>query len=206
MVEGVRLRSPAFERNRGPILEVLRRVWGGESPRRILEIASGPGEHACWFASALPQVEWQPTERDAPQVASIDAWRRHLGVGNVLPARRLDVAEEPWAVEAGVWDGALAVNFVHMVDEATLRAALRGLARALRPGGSLVLYECFTFEGGHLSASNAAFDARLRANTPGRVYAWEEVLGWAREVGFGCPELIHLPSNNQGVVLRRGQA
>ena len=197
------LKSPAFERNREPILGVLLAVWGTSPGARVLELASGPGQHVCYFAERLPEVDWQPTEQEPALVESIDAWRETTRRANVRAARLLDVGQADWGLAGGTFNGALAINFLHMVDEETVRAAMAGVARALEPGGSLVVYDCFRFEGAHVSASNARFDAYLRSSSPGRVYDFEEVDRWAEEVGLGEGRVVRLPANNQCVVWRR---
>jgi len=196
------LSSPAFERNRDPILAVLRGLWGS-GPRRVLELGSGPGQHVCYFAEALPEVEWQPTEREAALVDSIDAWRGTFHVGNVRPAVLLDVEAPSWGVPTG-FDGVLAINVVHMVAEHTVRCILGGAAAHLRLGGHLVVYDCFTWEGAHVSESNARFDEYLRSTGRGGVYSFEAMSAWAEGVGLVEPEVHRLPANNQCVVWSRG--
>lgn len=200
----LRRRSPAYPRNRGPILEVLKAMWGASrGSLRVLELASGPGEHVCYFAAELPHVWWQPTEPQAALRQSIDAWRVTCGLENVGPPLPLDVREGPWP--GGVLDGALAINFFHMVDLETVSSALRGVGARLRAGGELAVYDCFTYGGEHVSESNAAFDARLRQTTAGgRVHEFEEVQAVALEAGFEEAVVHRLPANNQLVVWRRG--
>jgi hypothetical protein len=203
MNEGTRLQSPAFPRNRDPILGVLRERWGGLAAGRILELASGPGEHACYFAQALPALTWQPTEPQAEGRASIDAWRRALGLeARVLAPLRLEVGVDPWP--AGPFDGALAINFLHMVGIEAVGAALQGVGAALAEGAELIVYDCFSYGGAHVSESNVAFDRYLRQSTPaGRVHAFEEVDALALAAGLVEPQIYHLPANNQGVVWTR---
>jgi hypothetical protein len=203
MSESVCLRSPAFPRNRDPILGLLRELWGERAAGRILELASGPGEHACYFAAALPALTWQPTEPQAENRASIDAWRRALGLeAQILAPLPLDVGADPWP--AGPFDGALAINFLHMVGLDTVGAALQGLGAALAAGAQLVVYDCFSYGGVHVSESNVAFDRYLRQSTPaGRVHAFEDVDALAQAAGLVAPQLHQLPANNQGVVWTR---
>lgn len=195
-----RLRSPAFARNRDPILEVLERRWRGLSPARVLELGSGPGQHVCYFAQRLEGVHWQPSERAPELLASIDAWRDAEGVAERVAAPiLLDVTEAEPAPEA-LYGGVLAINVLHMVGPEVVRALLDVAARGLARGGELVVYDCFTYEGEHVAPSNVRFDAMLRQSTPGgRVYAIEEVSRWAAERGLMAPEVSWLPANNQCV-------
>ncbi|MBI3205127.1 MAG: DUF938 domain-containing protein, partial [Myxococcales bacterium] len=101
--------APATERNREPILAVLARVIG--TGARVLEIAAGSGEHACFFAARLPVAEWQPTDPDADSRASIDAWRAHTRLDHVRPALALDVTAEPWPVTRT--DAVVCINMIH---------------------------------------------------------------------------------------------
>jgi len=199
-----RKKSPAFPRNREPILGVLETAFG-DDPHRILEVASGPGEHVCFFAKALPRCTFHPTERTPDLLASIDAWRTALGVENVMPAALLDVDDDStWP--RGLYDGLIAVNFLHMVGLDTVAQLFALGGRALTPGAHLFVYDCFTFEGKHVSESNVAFDLHLKANTPaGAVHPFEAVVEHALDAGFlPDPEVCWLPANNQGVVFTRG--
>ncbi|MEO1267092.1 MAG: DUF938 domain-containing protein [Myxococcota bacterium] len=194
----MKLTSPAFPRNRDPILGVLSATWTVSA--RILEIASGPGQHACYFANALPHLSWQPSDRDPRLLQSIDAWS--ADVPSVTTALHLDVDTGPWP--AGPFSGALAVNFFHMVGPRSVQNTIEGVARLLTPGGQLVVYDCFTYDGIHVSPSNARFDARLKNSTEaGRVHAFEEVDAFAADVGLINPVVHQLPANNQCVVWTR---
>lgn len=197
----LRLKSPAFPRNRDPILEVLRARW--TQPAQILELASGPGEHACYFTQHLPHLRWQPSEPQPEGRASIEAWRHHLGLApRVAAPLALDVRVGPWPGRH--FQGALAINFLHMVDVETVHAALRGVASCLEPGGTLLVYDCFSYQGQHTSPSNQRFDEHLRRNTPGgRVHAFEEIDALAASEGLVDPQIDDLPANNQMVCWRR---
>ncbi len=193
--------SPAFARNRSPILEVLRQLWTPKTdPLRVLELASGPGQHALDFAQALPHTAWQPTDANAALLPSIDAW--NADQPNVAAAVKLNVCTDPWP--QGPFDAALAINFFHMVDLRTINDALAGCAAALRPGATLAVYDCFTYDGVHVSDSNARFDAHLKAHTPGGgVHEFNDVNAAALKHGLGAPQIHRLPANNQLVVWTR---
>ena len=192
--------APAAARNRQPILAVLR----GLLPRagRVLEIASGTGEHAVWFSRALSELAWQPTDRDPEALASIAAWRDSEGPPNLAPPLRLDVTEDHWPVAQT--DAIVAINMVHIAPWSATLGLLAGAARVLSSGGLLFLYGPFREAGAHTAASNAAFDAALRARDP----AWgirdlDEIAAFAVQHGFLAPERISMPANNLSVVFRR---
>lgn len=198
--------APATGRNREPILDVLRRVVPGGA--RVLEIASGTGEHATFLAERLPVTAWQPTDPDEPSRASVDAWRAQLGTTKVLPARALDVHEDPWPDDARAADVVVCINMIHISPWSATGALFRGAAVALPPGGVLYLYGPYRRGGAHTAPSNEAFDASLRARDP----AWgvrdiEAVLDEAARRGLS-PHPVHavteMPANNLSVVLVRG--
>jgi SAM-dependent methyltransferase len=195
-----RRHAPAAERNRQPILEVLARVL----PERgeILEIASGTGQHAAYFAAALPSLVWQPSERDADAFASIAGWSESEKLQNVRPPLRIDVTEEPWPV--GQFAGIFNANMIHIAPWAVGPALLRGAGRHLVAGGVLVMYGPYRIGGQHTAPSNAAFDLDLRARDP----AWgvrdlEAVVEVAGEHGLALVERVAMPANNQTLVFRR---
>lgn len=187
--------SPAAERNRDPILAVLRRVLPASG--RVLEVAAGTGQHAAWFAAHLPGLTWCPTEPDAAGRASVAAWCE--GLANVEAPVALDVTG-PWAV--GPVDAIYCANMVHISPWAATLGLVAGAAACLPAGAPLVLYGPFVRDGVETADSNLAFDASLRARDP----AWglrrlEAVV--AAAVGFGLAEVVELPANNVIVVLRR---
>lgn len=192
--------APAAERNREPLLAVLRRVLPQHHGAQVLELASGTGQHALHFASALPHLRWQPTDADADARASIAAWRAEAGLDNLLPPLFLDV-REPWPVAAA--DAIFCANMVHISPWTCTLALLAGAAAVLPPGSPLVLYGPYRRGGAHTAPSNAAFDASLRARDPSwGVRDLEVVVAEAR--GFTLDEVVEMPANNLTVVLRRG--
>jgi len=198
--EGART-SPSTARNRQPILEVL-------APRlavgaRVVEVASGAGEHAVFLAAALPQVRWQPTDRDAEALASIAAWRAASGPTNLAPPLRLDAAEaSTWP--AGPFDAVVCINMIHISPWAASEGLMAGAGRVLTPGGRLFLYGPFLEADVGTAASNLAFDESLKA----RDAAWgirdlAEVAALARANGLGLAERIAMPANNLVVVFAK---
>jgi len=195
-----RRHAPAAERNRGPILDVLRRVL---PPRgTVLEIASGTGQHVAHFASGLPALVWQPSDRDDEGFASIAAWCVHAGAANALPPIVLDVTHAPWPV--ATVDAIVCANMIHIAPWEACLGLLRGAGRHLADAGVLVLYGPFMIGGVHTASSNAAFDADLRARDPRwGVRDLDDVAAVARENGLTLDERVAMPANNRTVVFRR---
>jgi len=192
--------SEAAQRNRDAILEVLTRILPARG--RVLEIASGSGEHALAFASALHALTWQPSERDAEGLASIEAWRAELGPVNLLPAVLLDVQRWPWPVMQA--DAIVCINMIHIAPWAACEALLRGAAALLQPGAPLYLYGAMKLEGRFTAPSNADFDASLRARDPSwGVRDLDEVTAAAATAGLVLAEVVPMPANNFSLILRR---
>jgi SAM-dependent methyltransferase len=199
MTHDLRRQAPSAARNRDPILEILRRVL---PPRgTVLEIASGTGEHAAYFAAALPGLVFQPSDPDAGARLSIDAWAAAGDLTNMRHALALD-ASANWPLAHA--DAVVCINMIHISPWPSTLGLLRGAARVLAPGGLLYLYGPYRRNGGHTAPSNAAFDADLRSRDP----AWgirdlEPVAAVASEEGFGAPEVIEMPANNLSVIFSR---
>ncbi len=201
-----RRHAPATQRNRAPILEVLRPLVAPlPDGALLLEIASGSGEHAVFFAGALPGLIWQPSDPDPDARASIAAHRAAAGAAlpNLRAPLELDVARRPWPIAAA--DALLCVNLLHIAPWRCCEALMAGAASVLPAGGPLLLYGPFRRDGRHTAASNAAFDESLRARNP----AWgirdlEAVGETAAAEGLALEQVHALPANNLAVVLRRG--
>lgn len=192
--------APATERNREPIAAVLRQVL----PERgtLLEVASGTGEHAVYFAGLFPHLLWQPTDPDPEALASIEAWRVAAGLVNIIEPLRLDAAEEPWPVAAA--DAILCVNMVHISPWAATVGLMRGAGRLLPAGAPLILYGPYRRGGVQTAPSNESFDASLRARNP----QWglrelEAVAAEAASRGLRLERVVEMPANNLTLLFRR---
>lgn len=193
------LHAPATERNREPILEVLRRAL--PSSGVVLEIASGTGQHAVFFAAALPHLTWQPTDLSPAHLESIRAWREAAGSPNLAPPMPLDVEAEPWPLAQA--DAVVAINMIHIAPWSACEALMRGAARVLPANGVLFLYGPFKRNGEHTSESNARFDERLRSDDPRwGVRDAGEVEEAAAKQGLRLVETVPMPANNQSLVFR----
>lgn len=193
--------APAALRNRAVILDVL-------SPHLppgglMLELASGTGEHALFFAQARPDVTFQPTDYDPSARASIDAYAEEAGLPNLRPALFLDATQpDTWPIDRA--DALLCVNMIHISPWEATVGLIAGAARILPAGGKLMLYGPYFREGVETAPSNLAFDDSLRARNP----AWgirrlEDVAALAAEAGFSAPEVTEMPANNLTLVFCR---
>jgi SAM-dependent methyltransferase len=200
--------APAVARNREPILAVLRRVIPLPIlPARclVLEIASGSGEHAIYFAAALPHLTWQPSDPDPDARESIAAYRAAIAQPNVLPPLVLDAAASNWPVTQA--DVIVAINMIHIAPWAAAEGLIAGAERLLPAGGVLFLYGPFRERGQHTAPSNAAFDESLRArNSEWGVRDLDEVAALASRHGLALEERVAMPANNLSVVFRRRPA
>jgi Protein of unknown function (DUF938) len=192
--------APATERNREPIAAVLREVL----PERgtLLEIASGTGEHAVYFAGLFPHLMWQPTDPDVQALESIRAWRAEAGPANLLEPLRLDAAAETWPVVAA--EAILCINMVHISPWAATEGLMRGAGRLLGAGAPLVLYGPYRRAGVPTAPSNEAFDESLRSRNP----EWglrdlEAVEAEAAGQGLRLERVVEMPADNLTLVFRR---
>lgn len=195
------LASPATARNTGPILEVLKAHLPARG--RVLEVASGAGEHAVAFARALPGLEWTPSDPSAEARASIAAWAEAAGLPNLGPPLAMDMLDEAgWP--AGPVEAVVCINMIHISPWAATEGLMRLAGRVLqRPGGLLVLYGPYREPELELAPSNAAFDASLKARNP----EWGlrdrvEVEAAARAEGLAMTRRVGMPANNLMLLFR----
>ena len=194
--------APSTARNRQPILDVLR-------PRlppvaRVLEVASGAGEHAMVVAEALPGVSWQPTDRDDEALVSIAAWRAVSGLVNIAAPLRLDAAD-PASWPAGPFEAVVCINMIHISPWAATQGLMAGAARVLTPGGRLILYGPYLEAGVDTAAGNLSFNESLKSRDP----AWglrdlADVTALAAAHGLTFAERIAMPANNLMVLFEKG--
>ncbi len=196
MVE--KLILPSADRNKGPILEVLRRVLPDEAT--VLEISSGSGQHAAHFTEHLAGITWQPSDIDEERRASIRAWREESGLVNLLEPLPIDVTKSEWGV--GLFDAVYNSNLIHITPWVCCLGLLAGARRHLGPGGALIIYGPFRIDGEHTAPSNQEFDEDLRSrNSDWGVRDLEAVQDAAG--GFTLEERVEMPANNQILVFRR---
>ena len=192
--------SPACERNREPILAVLRAHLADR--RRILEIGSGTGQHAVHFAAAMPWLTWQCSDL-AGHLPGIQAWLADAALPNTPAPIELDVARGPWPPER--FDAIFSANTLHIMGWSEVEACFAGLPDVLDGGASVVVYGPFNYGGTYTSASNREFDAWLQARDPkSGIRDFEQVDALARGIGLRLVEDAAMPANNRCLAWRRG--
>jgi cyclopropane fatty-acyl-phospholipid synthase-like methyltransferase len=193
--------SPATARNRAPILSVLQRLLPTHA--RVLEIASGAGEHAVFFARALPGIKWQPSDPDPQARESVSAWIAAENLHNIAAPMEIDAGAGDWG-DVGAFDAVVAINMIHISPWRATLGLMAGTARVLAEGGLLYTYGPYKRDGRHTAPSNEAFDASLRARDP----AWgvrdvADVEAAALAQGLRVREIVEMPANNLSLVFRR---
>jgi len=154
--------APTALRNREPIADVLAEEL--PSSGTVLEIASGTGEHAAFFATRFPHLEWQPTDPDPEALASIEAWRGEADLPNLRAPAALDAASPEWPIEGA--DAMLCINMIHISPWEASKGLFAGAARLLPKGGKLLLYGPYLEDDVETAQSNLDFDAWLKARDP----------------------------------------
>jgi len=191
--------APATLRNRDAILAVLRAAL--PSSGLVLEVASGSGEHAVHFATALPALDWQPSDPDPAALATIEAWRGEAGLPNLRAPILLDAAAD-WPIDRA--DAMVCINMVHISPwDATVGLFTQG-ARLLPKDAPLILYGPYFQADVAPAASNVEFDASLRARDPRwGIRALEDVGALATAQGFALDRVQAMPANNLTLIFRR---
>ncbi|MEO6687630.1 MAG: DUF938 domain-containing protein [Dokdonella sp.] len=185
--------SAASERNRAPILAVLREFFADRT--HVLEVGSGTGQHAAHFAAALPQLTWQSSDR-ADNLAGIRAWLDDAALSNAPSPLQLDVTSAAWP--GGPFDAAFSANTLHIMAWHEVEAFFSALPRVVTDDAKLAIYGPFNVDGAFTSASNAAFDESLKARAPHmgiRDVAAVDAL--AQAAGFVLLDDIAMPANNR---------
>jgi SAM-dependent methyltransferase len=195
--------APATGRNRDPILAVLRRYFA--RCRHVLEIGSGTGQHAVHFAAALPRLQWQTSDLTENH-PGIRAWLAAAALSNLLPPLELDVERaDTWP--GARFDGVFSANTLHIMSWPQVEALFAHLPRVLAADAMVVIYGPFNVGGRFTAPSNAAFDARLRADDPRRgIRDLEAVQALAAAAGLEFMADVEMPANNRCLVWKTAGA
>jgi SAM-dependent methyltransferase len=190
--------SEACERNRGPILAALKRVFADRT--RVLEIGSGTGQHAAGFAPALPHLVWQPSDV-AEHLAGIGLWVAEAGAANLRRPLELDV-DRPWPDIAA--DAVFSANTCHILSWPQVERMFEGVGRLLPAGGVFALYGPFNYGGRHTSESNARFDAMLRERDPrSGLRDIEALIALGEREYLEKDEDLAMPANNRLLIFKK---
>jgi hypothetical protein len=191
--------SQACENNKGPILEVLSRHLG--SVDEVLEIGSGTGQHAVFFARHLPHLTWRTSDQRIHH-EGIRAWIEDDGPPNILPPVELDVTIRPWPLDKA--EAVFSANTAHIMSWPMVECFVAGVGEVLAEGSPFLLYGPFSYDGVHTSESNARFDLSLKARDPEMgVRDFRDVDALAAAAGMELVEDNSMPANNRLLVWRR---
>jgi SAM-dependent methyltransferase len=191
---------PSVQRNRDPILDVIRRVLPESG--LVLEVASGSGAHAAWLAPRLPGVTWQPTDADADALPVIARWAAESGATNIRAPLRLDAAAADWPVTAV--DAMVCINMIHISPWQSTLGLLAGAGRLLPAGGVLYLYGPYRIDGEHTAPSNARFEEWLKGlDERFGVRDMGAVAAAAESEGLRLVERVAMPANNFSLIFQR---
>jgi hypothetical protein len=195
-----KLHFAAPERNKQVIVQVLARVLPATGT--VLEVSSGSGQHAAFFARELPCLSFLPSDVELVHLESIAAWVAEVMLPNLQAPLRLDVCARDWGV--GVVDAIFNANMIHIAAWECAVALFDGAQRHLSARGVLVLYGPFHIGGRPTAPSNADFDRDLQRRDPRwGVRDLEAVAALGAERGFELSERVPMPANNQMLVFHR---
>lgn len=187
--------------NRHSIQTVLRQLIRGR--RRLLEIGSGTGQHAVYFAPLFPELSWQTSDRPENH-PGIEQWRREAGLENVLPPLELDVLQQPWPLEAASVDAVFSANTAHIMGWQGVEAMFAGVAEVLQAQGLFILYGPFRYRGRYTTEGNARFDQWLKSRDPqSGIRDFEALCELAEAEGLSLYRDFAMPANNRTLVWRR---
>uniref|UniRef100_A0A3Q3W670 Methyltransferase-like 26 n=1 Tax=Mola mola TaxID=94237 RepID=A0A3Q3W670_MOLML len=203
---GTMLSAAAAERNKEPILAVLRGSVSAERPLQALEISSGTGQHVTHFAKALRNIIWQPSEYDHQSLTSIEAYRAHYQLRNVKPAIHLDASlpYQYWGVEPESLDLVVNINMIHISPFPCTEGLFRGAGAVLKPQGLLLTYGPYAVNGQITPQSNVDFDHSLRQRNPEWGLRDISLLSSiAQQNGLFLERIMDMPANNKCLLFRK---
>lgn len=198
--------APAAERNKEPILNVIRECYIDpqflEEPQLTLTIAEGSGQHVVHWAKNLPHVQFQPTDVDPEALPSIAAYAEESKCKNIRPPLLLDASADVWPVESA--DVIVCINMIHISPWSTAQGLFRGAARILPEDGILLTYGPYRFSGKFTAKSNEEFDASLRARNPEwGVRDVDDLQKLGDSLGFFLEMAVPLPANNHCLIFHK---
>ncbi|MDA5556593.1 DUF938 domain-containing protein [Shimia sp. MMG029] len=190
-----KLYAPSAARNVAPLIDALAELLPAEG--EVLEIASGTGQHIAAYAEAFPALTWRPTEIDATRRASIQAYVDESSLTNLSAPQDLDATAPGWATQVGAPNAILLSNLLHLISTAEAQTLISEAAKALHPGGQLLIYGPFKRDGVLVSDGDQRFDADLRAQDPEIGYKSDhEIAAIALSHGLSGGTITEMPANN----------
>ena len=191
--------AESCEQNRDPILQVIQPLL--TDCNSLLEIGSGTGQHAVYFAAAMPQLQWYTSDRLASH-DGIRMWLQDSALDNVHGPIELDVGRSVWPAQQ--FDAAFSANTCHIMHWQEVEAMFAGVGKALKPGGRFLLYGPFNYNGAYTSASNARFDDWLKARDPhSGIRDFAQLDALARQAGMQLQQDVAMPANNRILFWRK---
>lgn len=195
----LRLYAPAANRNRDPILEVLQEHL--PDPARVLEIASGTGEHAVYFSDNIEKISlWQPTDIESSALKSIEAWREHYPETKVLRAKYVDFSSKNTHLEHD-YNTLVAINLIHITSWNTAENLIKFASETLSTAGMFYLYGPFWQKNSEPAESNQHFDQSLKKQNPEwGIRDLEAITDTAERHGLSLKTVTPMPANNLSVI------
>ncbi len=198
------LSSPSSEKNKQPILEVLRTFVNGSNVSSVLELASGSGVHVSFFAQNFPSITFQPSEIDRESLISIEAYKNELNLQNINSPIQVDLLNPDCYEAARSYDLVYASNFTHISPLECTHGAFKVASRSLQPNSYFVIYGPFSIDGVISPESNQSFDASLRSRNASWGYRDTSLMKSISESnGFEFERRISMPSNNWIMVFKK---
>ncbi len=192
--------SQSCENNKKPILQIIQQQFS--ESKKVWEIGSGTGQHACYFAESLPQLIWQSTDM-AENLAGINSWVNQAGLDNLAAPMALDVLDKDWPCQK--IDALFTANTLHIMHWQTVQCFFDGLGKYLIDQAIVCIYGPFNYHGKYTSASNAQFDQWLKSADPQKgIRDFAEIEKLAKKVNLVIKEDFSMPANNRLLVLNRG--
>jgi SAM-dependent methyltransferase len=188
--------SQACELNKQPILDVLKDVLSDS--QRVLEVASGTGQHAVHFGALLPYLTWQTSDVQQ-NIDGIQAWLTEANLPNVVAPLTLDVNDAVWPV--GKFDAVFNANTVHIISWPEVQRLFKHIAQVVIPGALVCFYGPYNYNNQFTSPSNARFDASLKERDPNSgIRDFEAINALAVAHGLNLQKDVEMPSNNRLLV------
>jgi cyclopropane fatty-acyl-phospholipid synthase-like methyltransferase len=191
--------AESCEQNRDPILAVLRELF--TEPATVLELGSGTGQHAVYFARHLPHLNWQTS--DLPEnLPGINTWIDDEDLANVRHPLVLDVSDQPWPVSSV--DHVFTANSLHIMSWASVQQLITGAGNIITTGGRMVVYGPFNYSNQYTSDSNARFDSWLKSRDPlSGIRNFEDLDTLAQNAGMQLFADYEMPVNNRILVWQK---